>query len=113
MNIIDINVNVQTICINTKNKNALTTSWTLTKEGDDTPVLSWTSDSNTFTNNKYYQSLSIDISSVSLNNNAMYILVGATDSNDTNVYKGKVLAVDYTETGYMTIDSTNDYITYN
>lgn len=113
MNILDINVDVQTIYINTKNKNVLTTSWTLTKEGNDTPVLSWTSDSNTFVSDKYFQSLSIDTSSASLENNATYILVGTLDSNDTNVYKGKVLAVDYTETGYMTINSTNDYITYN
>ena len=113
MNILDINVDVQSVCINTKNDGALPTNWSLTREGDDTELITWLSNSSTFVNNNYYQTLSIDTSSVELNNNATYILRGVRESDDTLIYTGKVLAVDYTETGYMTLESTTDYITYN
>lgn len=89
--------------------------WVILKEGDDTPLISFTA---ALTNGNYYQMLSIDLDAITLSKDAMYTIEGSI--NASAVYRGKFIAVD----GEMTPSSpisihkdlytpktdTNDYI---
>lgn len=90
MNYININDTGNiSITLNSFSVGGVDIDWVLYKEGNDTVDLSFTA---SLVDANYYQTLTFDLGSLTLQKDAFYILEGRIA--DDVVYRGKVLAVD-------------------